>query len=65
MGKIKDMDLQLAEDISHLFNKLECGWLSAELYGIDMLKEMKKFVDSKAHLLNMVSQPDELKNKEA
>lgn len=64
MGKVKDLDLQLAEDIGGLFRRFENGWLDAEMFGIDMLKEMKKFVDERAWMLNMNSPSNEPINKE-
>ena len=51
MSAMKQLDIELAEEIAKMMRRFEAGWLDGEMFGYEMLAEMKKFVDDRAWIL--------------
>lgn len=51
MSAMKELDIELAEAIAKMMHRFEMGWLNGEMFGYEMLVEMKKFVDDRAWIL--------------
>jgi hypothetical protein len=51
MSAMKQLDTELAEEIAKMMRRFEAGWLEGEMFGYEMLVEMKKFVDDRAWIL--------------
>lgn len=51
MSMMSELDIEVADKASHLFRRLEHGWLDGDLTGGDILVELRKFVKQHEHLL--------------